>query len=88
MNNSKAEQERKVLNKKLLKDTFKSEMNEKKKYQATISDFVFLFIALCLADLFIKLIKIDYWLIEILIATIILMILNFVRDKIITKVNK
>ncbi len=88
MNNSKAEQERKKLNKKLLKDTFKSEMNEKKKYSATISDFVFLFIALSLADLIVRLIHIDYWLIEITITAIILMLLNFVRDKIIAKIKK
>ncbi len=88
MDNKKAEQERKELNKKLLKNTFNSELREKKKSSPAIIDFIFLFIALGLADLIVSSFKIDFWLIEITLATVFAMILFFVRDKVVAKFKK
>ena len=82
MNNSISEQERKDLNKKIIKSTFKNEINENKTHTTLISDFIFLFIALSLSKLFVRLSEVNYWFLEIAIAAIILIFLNLVRNKI------
>ncbi len=66
MNQKRAEKERKELNKKLIKATFKSEWSSRKKviFLSYIIDVIAIFFALKIADFIIGLLAIDFWLVD------------------------
>lgn len=90
MENNRAEQERKELNKKLLKDTFISEYESRKRLKASekIVEFIVLFIAFGLSKLIVKMLAIDFWLVEIVIAVVLAMVIHYVESIISGKISK
>lgn len=78
---NKGEQERRELNKKLLRRTFKSELKGGGKVKALDFglDFITLFIALFLADLVVKLLAIDFWFVELIIIALIAALVLYIK---------
>ena len=90
MDNIKAEQERKELNKKVIKKTFFSEIRQKKskKSLTAIIDFICFSISFILSDLIVEYFKIDFWLIEIVFQAVLAMSIYFILDRVISKLKK
>lgn len=89
---NQAEQERKELNKKLIKSSFQEEMkngNRKGNVISLIVDFLAVLIGLCITDYVEELLDIDSALIEILIGVVIIMIFlsigSFISKRIIKR---
>lgn len=70
---NKGEQERRELNKRLLRRTFKSEIQERRKVSSRnmVIDFVVLFIVLLLAELVTNWFALDSWMVELGIAMLV-----------------
>ena len=77
------EKERKELNRKLIKKTFATESKGKK----FIIEFIGLFIAFLIADLVVEILKIDYWLFDMLISIGMIMIMQIFLEKIKGRLN-
>lgn len=90
MGNNTSEQERKELNKRLLKRTFIGEIRNRKKGKKVkvVLDFICYFIAFSVADLIDARLQIDFWLLEIVIYIVIAMIMLFVSEIIVEKIKK
>ena len=78
---NKGEQERKELNRKLLRRTVASELKDRRRVKALDlgMDFVTLFIALLLADLTVKFLAIDLWFVELIITALIASLVLYVK---------
>ncbi len=89
MNDNVSEQERKKLNKKLLKRTFVSEIKsgKKEKMLKIVIDFVCLFMAFFVADLIVERLQIDFWLFDMLISVVFAMIMLFVSEIFVKKIK-
>lgn len=90
INDNISEQERKELNKKLLKKTFISEIKSTgtEKNLKIIIYFISLFIALLISDLIIESLHIDFVIFDIFITAVIIMVLLFVGEILIEKSKK
>ena len=90
MNNNKAEQERKELNKKLLKGTYKSELKNRKKMTIFnfLINFVVIFIGLFLANLVIEMLSIDFWLLYMSISVLIVMGALYIASLLVQRMNE
>lgn len=90
MENSRAEQERKELNKKLLKDTFISEYEDRKrvKFSEKFIDFIALFIAIALSKFIVEMLSINFWLVEIIIAVVLVMGIRYTEEIIVRTFGK
>ena len=84
MNNNTSEQERKKLNKKLMKNTFVSEFKSEIK-KIKVKDFIFTIIGFLVADIMVEVLHIDFWLLDfvasILIITLVVFVLNMFNIK-------
>ncbi len=89
MNNNKTEQERKELNKKLLKTTFASEMKNKRKTNSVerMVQFLCLFIALLLSELIVGTLEIEFWLTEVVVSLVLVTVILFIETKIVDKIQ-
>lgn len=78
---NKGEQERRELNKKLLRRTVVSELKDRRRVKALDLglDFFTLFIALLLADLTVKFLAIDLWFVELIITALIASLVLYVK---------
>lgn len=89
MNDNISEQERKELNKKLLKRTFVSEIKSGKKEKLIkfVIDFVCLFIAFFVADLIIESLQIDFWFFDMIVSIVLAMIMLFISEIFVKKLK-
>lgn len=89
MNDNISEQQRKELNKKLLKRTFVSEIKsgKKEKILKIVIDFVSLFIAFCIADLIVEILQIDFWLFDMVVSIVFVMIMLFISEIFVKKLK-
>ena len=79
MNNNTSEQERKKLNKKLMKNTFVSELkSEIKKFK--VKDFIITIIGFLVADIIVEVLHIDFWLLDIVASILIIILVIFVLN--------
>ncbi|MDD3416075.1 MAG: hypothetical protein PHY47_19070 [Lachnospiraceae bacterium] len=81
MDKKRNEKERQELNKKLISNTFKSELKNRKKvnFVKYIIDFIGIFVALRIANFIVEILVIKFWLMEMLItAFLIFVILSFI----------
>ncbi len=90
MNNNKAEQERKELNKKLLKDTYKSELKNRRKMTIFnfLINFVVIFIGLSVSNLVIEILSIDFWLIDMSVTVLIVMGTLYIASILVQRMNE
>ena len=88
MNKQRDEKERKELNKKLLKNTFKSEAKNRKKVKTFeyITDFIGIFIALYLADLIVKILSINFWFMDMVINAVLIFVILSISSIFVKKV--
>lgn len=89
MNDNISEQERKELNKKLLKRTFVSEIKSEKKEKLLkiVIDCVCLFMAFLVTDLIVEKLQIDFWLFDMIISVVFAMIMLFVSEIFVKKLK-
>lgn len=84
MNNNTSEQQRKKLNKKLMKNTFVSEFKSEIK-KIKVKDFIFTIIGFLVADIMVEVLHIDFWLLDfaasILIIILVIFVLNMLNIK-------
>lgn len=90
MNNNKAEQERKELNKKLLKGTYKSELKNRKKMTIFnfLINFVVIFIGLSASNLIIEILPIDFWLLDMGVSVLIVMGALYIASILVQRMNE
>ncbi len=90
MDNNKSDQERKKLNKKLLKDTFVSVFKSREKitFLEIVIDFIAAFIACFLSDCIVQRLSIGFWLIDIVITAGFLVIMLFIGTMLFKKIKK
>lgn len=79
MNNNTSEQERKKLNKKLMKNTFVSEFKSEIK-KIKVKDFIFTIIGFLVADIMVEVLHIDFWLLDIVASILIIILVIFVLN--------
>ena len=90
MNHNSSEQERKELNKKLIKQTFVSEIKSRKKEKLVkfVIEFVCLFIAFVVSDLIVTILQIDFWFLDMVVSIIFVMIMLYVTNIVTDKLKK
>ena len=88
MKNNTSKQERKELNKKLLKKTFFSEFKSETKKRMSWIDFICAFIACLVAELIVKGLQIDFWLLDAVISIPIITIILFVLGVFVEKFKR
>jgi hypothetical protein len=88
MDKQKNEKERKELNKKLLKDTFKSEVKNRKRVKIFeyIIEFIGIFIALHLADLIVEKLSINFWFMDMVINAVLIIVILSISSIIVRKI--
>lgn len=87
MDNNKSDQERKKLNKKLLKDTFVSVFKSREKI-TFLEIVIAAFIACFLSDCIVQRLSIGFWLIDIVITAGFLVIMLFIGTMLFKKIKK
>ena len=87
MNNNTSEQERKKLNKKLIKNTFVSEFKSEIK-KIKVKDFIFTIIGFLVADIMVEVLHIDFWLLDIVASILIIILVIFVLNMLNIKFKK
>lgn len=88
MDKQNNEKERKELNKKILKDTFKSEVKNRKKVKIFeyIIEFIGIFIALHLADLIVEKLSINFWFMDMVINAVLIIVILSISSIIVRKI--
>ena len=86
----KVEQERKELNKKLLKRTFISEYKKNQKFDfwGILIDIVALFIALSLSNFVCEIFNVEFWQLDVLITAILVILLLSLAEFLMGKIRK
>ncbi|BCN30873.1 hypothetical protein [Anaeromicropila herbilytica] len=86
----KNEKERKELNKKLLKNTFKSEIRNRKKVKPLeyIIDFIGILIAFYLADLIVEILSINFWFLDMVITVVLIFVMISICSIIVRRIGK
>ena len=89
MSDNISEKERKELNKKLIKRTFVSEIKSRKKEKLLkiVIDFICLFIAFFAADLVVERLQIDFWLFDMVVSIVFVMIMLFISEIFVEKLK-
>ncbi len=82
-----SEQERKELNKKLIKRSFVSEFKNGIKTEMNVIDLICAIIACIVADVIVEILQIDFWLLDMVISIPIIAIILFVLEIFVEKIK-